>query len=275
MQSELLPIVDYAVQMCRLARVKREALLLLGDPEKFVGDRAGLEASFSRALEGLWMAYQPIVSWSDRTVFAYEALLRSTEATLPHPGAILAAAEKLGRVHELGRAIRKAVAGAAADMRASQLFVNLHTIDLNDEELFSAEAPLSKLASNVVLEITERASLDEVADVQARLKRLRSMGYRLALDDLGAGYAGLTSLAQLRPEVVKLDMSLVRDIDKNSTKQKLVGSMARLSREMGMLVVVEGIETIGEREAVVGLGCDLLQGYLFAKPGRPFPLVAW
>jgi EAL domain-containing protein (putative c-di-GMP-specific phosphodiesterase class I) len=101
------------------------------------------------------------------------------------------------------------------------------------------------------------------------------MGYRLALDDLGAGYAGLTSLAQLRPEVVKLDMSLVRDIDKNATKQKLVGSMARLSREMGMLVVVEGIETIGERKAVVGLGCDLLQGYLFAKPGRPFPLVAW
>jgi EAL domain-containing protein (putative c-di-GMP-specific phosphodiesterase class I) len=274
-QSELLPIVDYAVRMCRLARVKREALLLLGDPEKFVGDRAGLEASFSRALEGIWMAYQPIVSWADRTVYAYEALLRSTEATLPHPGAILAAAEKLGRVHQLGRAIRKAVAGAAADMPAKQLFVNLHTIDLNDEDLFSAEAPLSKFASNVVLEITERASLDDVADVHARLTRLRSMGYRLALDDLGAGYAGLTSLAQLRPEVVKLDMSLVRDIDKNATKQKLVGSMARLSREMGMLVVVEGIETIGEREAVVGLGCDLLQGYLFAKPGRPFPLVAW
>jgi EAL domain-containing protein (putative c-di-GMP-specific phosphodiesterase class I) len=98
--------------------------------------------------------------------------LRSTEATLPHPGAILAAAEKLGRVHELGRAIRKAVAGAAADMPAKQLFVNLHTIDLNDEDLFSAEAPLSKFASNVVLEITERASLDEVADVQVRVNGL-------------------------------------------------------------------------------------------------------
>ena len=273
--SELLPIADYAIRMCRMARVKREALRMLGDAEKFVGDRAGLEAHFPRALDGIWMAYQPIISWSEKNIFAYEALLRSSEPSLPHPGAMLSAAEELGRLHELGRTVRRAVASIAAQVPPAKLFVNLHTLDLNDEELFSAIAPLSAFAPNVVLEITERASLDDLGDVQARLGPLRAMGYRIALDDLGAGYAGLTSLAQLQPEVVKLDMSLVRNIDRNETKQKLVGTMVNLCKDMGMLVVVEGVETVEERDALVALGCDLFQGYLFAKPGKAFPTVTW
>jgi EAL domain-containing protein (putative c-di-GMP-specific phosphodiesterase class I)/ActR/RegA family two-component response regulator len=268
--SEILPVVDYAVRMCRMARVKREALRLVGDAEKFVGDRAGLETTFQSALDGIWMAYQPIVVWSERRIYAYEALLRSSEPKLGNPGLLLVAAETLGRLPDLGRTIRKAVAGVAAEAKDFKLFVNLHTLDLKDEALFSAEAPLSAFARNVVLEITERASLDNIGDLQTRLTTLRSIGYKIALDDLGAGYAGLTSLAQLQPEVVKIDMSLVRGVDKNATKQKLVGSMATLSKEMGMLVVVEGVETIGERDALVDLGCDL-----FAKPGRPFPSVAW
>jgi len=201
--------------------------------------------------------------------------LRSAEPKLGNPGLLLVAAETLGRLPDLGRTIRKAVAGIAAEAKDFKLFVNLHTLDLKDETLFSADAPLSAFARNIVLEITERASLDNIADLQTRLKILRDMGYHIALDDLGAGYAGLTSLAQLQPEVVKIDMSLVRDVDKSATKQKLVGSMATLSKEMGMLVVVEGVETVGERDVLVGLGCDLFQGYLFAKPGRPFPSVAW
>jgi EAL domain-containing protein (putative c-di-GMP-specific phosphodiesterase class I)/ActR/RegA family two-component response regulator len=273
--SELLPVVEYAVQMCRMARVKREALRLVGDANKFVGDRAGLETTFERALAGIWMAYQPIVLWSGKRIYAYEALLRSSEPKLGNPGLLLVAAETLGRLPDLGRTIRKAVAAVAAEVTDFKLFVNLHTLDLKDETLFSAEAPLSAFARNIVLEITERASLDNIADLPTRLKILRDMGYHIALDDLGAGYAGLTSLAQLQPEVVKIDMSLVRDVDKSATKQKLVGSMATLSKEMGMLVVVEGVETVGERDTLVGLGCDLFQGYLFAKPGRPFPPVAW
>jgi EAL domain-containing protein (putative c-di-GMP-specific phosphodiesterase class I)/ActR/RegA family two-component response regulator len=228
--SEILPVVDYAVRMCRMARVKREALRLVGDAEKFVGDRAGLETTFQSALDGSWMAYQPIVVWSERRIYAYEALLRSSEPKLGNPGLLLVAAETLGRLPDLGRTIRKAVAGVAAEAKDFKLFVNLHTLDLKDEALFSAEAPLSAFARNVVLEITERASLDNIGDLQTRLTTLRSIGYKIALDDLGAGYAGLTSLAQLQPEVVKIDMSLVRGVDKNATKQKLVGSMATLSK---------------------------------------------
>ena len=273
--SELLAAIDYAVPMCRMARVKREAIRLLGDAEKFVGDRAGLEAHFPLALDALWMAYQPIISWSGKSVFAYEALLRSSEPTLNNPSALLTAAEQLGRLNHLGRAVRGSVASIAATTTACKLFVNLHTLDLNDDELFDLASPLTKFASNIVLEITERASLDALGDVHRRLRQLRELGYQIALDDLGAGYAGLTSLAIIGPEVVKIDMSLVRDIDKNETKQKLVGTMVHLSTDMGMLVVVEGVETIGERDTLIGLGCDLFQGYLFAKPGKPFPVVSW
>ena len=101
------------------------------------------------------------------------------------------------------------------------------------------------------------------------------MGFRIAIDDLGAGYAGLTSFATLEPEFVKLDMSLVRDVDKNPTKKKLVRSMTSLCRDLGMLVVAEGVETLAERDVLVEAGCDLLQGYLLAKPGKPFPEFAW
>jgi EAL domain-containing protein (putative c-di-GMP-specific phosphodiesterase class I) len=125
----------------------------------------------------------------------------------------------------------------------------------------------------VVLEITERASLDDVPEARTKVAELREMGFRIALDDLGAGYAGLTSFAQLEPEFVKLDMSLVRDIHKSSVKQKLVRSMTELCKDMGVTVIAEGIELEEERDSIVDLDCDLLQGYFVARPGPAFPEV--
>jgi len=153
--------------------------------------------------------------------------------------------------------------------------VNLHSHDLLDEELFSPDAPLSRIAKRVVLEITERASLDEVKDLRARTNRLRGLGFRLAVDDLGAGYAGLTSFAQLEPEVVKLDMSLVRDVHLEPTKRKLITSMAQLCRDLGMTVLAEGVETKEERDVLSEIGCDLLQGYFFGKPVKGFSAVTF
>jgi EAL domain-containing protein (putative c-di-GMP-specific phosphodiesterase class I) len=218
------------------------------------------------------MAYQPIVSWSRHEVFGYEALLRSREPSLPHPGAILDAAERLERLPELGRAIRAKAAEPANRMGPdAMMFVNLHTQDLLDEELFDRKSPLARIADRVVLEITERASLHHLRDVHPRIARLREMGFRIAVDDLGAGYAGLTSFAQLEPEVVKLDMSLVRGVHTQPTKQTLVRTMIGMCHELGMQVVAEGIETPEERDAILEAGCDLLQGYLFARPGTAFP----
>jgi EAL domain-containing protein (putative c-di-GMP-specific phosphodiesterase class I) len=270
--KQLRTVIGNAVRLHRLARAKRSALDLAGGVDRLVGDRAGLVASFKSALDSLWMAYQPIVSWSRREIYGYEALMRSREPALPHPGAVLDAAERLERLPDLGRAVRAAASAPAARMpEGSMLFVNLHSNDLLDDELFDQMRPLARIASQVVLEITERASLSHIRDVQGRVARLRSMGFRIAVDDLGAGYAGLTSFAQLEPEVVKLDMSLVRNVHAQPTKQTLVRTMITMCRELGMQVVAEGIETAEERDAIVAAGCDLMQGYLFAKPGVAFP----
>jgi EAL domain-containing protein (putative c-di-GMP-specific phosphodiesterase class I)/CheY-like chemotaxis protein len=274
--DELGKIVARAVSLNKIAQLKRAALALVSNGGLGAGDPVALRANFDVALATLWMAYQPIVRVLDRSLFGYEALLRSDQKALPHPGAILDAAERLGSLDDLGRTIRAAACAPLATAPPDALlFVNLHSRDLMDDGLLSPKSPLSEHAKRVVLEITERASLDQVKDLRAKLTELRRMGFRLAIDDLGAGYAGLTSFATLEPEFVKLDMSLVRDIHRNHTKETLVRSMVSACRDLGMLVVAEGVETPEERDLLVALGCDLLQGYLLGKPSRPFPPPAW
>ena len=257
--------VDAAVRLHRIARLKREALAYLGGESASPGDVAGLEAAFARGLQGLWMAYQPIV-WADGRVFGHEALMRSDLRALPNPGAMFDAAERLGRVHDLGRTIRARAAASANGASGASLFVNVHALELTDADLYAPSAPLSARARSVVLEVTERSSFERVPDLRAKIKTLRELGYRIAVDDLGAGYAGLTSFAALEPDVVKLDMALVRGVDREPIKQRLVGSMARLCRDLGILVVAEGVETPAEKDLLVDLGCDLLQGFLLGRP---------
>jgi EAL domain-containing protein (putative c-di-GMP-specific phosphodiesterase class I) len=233
-----------------------------------------LEVVLDRALGSLWMAYQPIVHAATGSLFGYEALLRSDDPALPDPGAFLDAAEQLGRVYDVGRTVRRKASEPMNRLPLpALLFVNLHAVELTDETLTSPSAPLTAIASRVVLEITERASLESIDDVPSRVARLRELGFRIAIDDLGAGYSGLTSVARLEPEFVKLDMSLVRDVHKSPVKRKLVRSMTALFKDMGITVVAEGIEAVEERDTIVELGCDLLQGYLLARPGRAFPEV--
>lgn len=273
--EELKKVAEHAVRLHRMAIFRRQAADLVGDGRGLVGDLAGLQASFERALDGLWMAFQPIVTPGSRTVFGYEALVRTKEPTLPHPGALFDAAERLGRLHELGRTIRTKVAASLRPQCDKRQLVNLHPQDLLDDDLFDPAAPLSRVAERVVLELTERAALERIADVRGRVSSLRRLGYCIAVDDLGSGYAGLNSFALLEPEVVKLDMVLVRGVDALPTKQKVIASMIGLCRELGMDVICEGVETAAERETLSALGCALQQGYLFARPGPDFPDPNW
>jgi EAL domain-containing protein (putative c-di-GMP-specific phosphodiesterase class I)/CheY-like chemotaxis protein len=273
---DLIEAVGRAAKLSRIARVKREAVAYLASVDRLAGERSTLEARLERALQGLWMDYQPIVDLRRKQVIAYEALVRTSEPTLNGPGALFTLAEELGDVRDVGRAIRASVARTMTEQPpAVDVFVNLHPSDLLDEVLYTADDPLSPFADKIVLEVTERNALDETAGISARASRLRSLGYRIAIDDLGAGYAGLTYFALLSPEVVKIDMSLVRNIDHEAIKQKLVGSLITLCKELGMVVVAEGVENAGERDTLVGLGCQMMQGYLFARPGAPFPAVRW
>lgn len=274
--SALVDVISRAAAMYRFARLRRQAAQATEGGPPVDGDRALLHEALNDALAGLWMAYQPIVSWGSRRVFAYEALMRTSDTKLPLPGAILRAAEKLSRAEEVGRAVRERVATTVPSVGDEALmFVNLHVKDLLDQTLYEKTSALAPYASRIVLEITERAALDDVPDVRNRVKDLRDRGFRIAIDDLGAGYSGLSSLVQLMPDVVKIDMSLVRDVSKSPVKLKLVQSITSLARDMKALVVAEGVETTEEREALYEAGCDLMQGYLFARPSKPFPAVSW
>jgi EAL domain-containing protein (putative c-di-GMP-specific phosphodiesterase class I) len=268
--EELRRVVRRAARIHQLALVRRE---VVDDVQSgAIGDRAGLEARFASGLEKMWMAMQPILSWRTRSVFAYEALLRTDEPTLASPIAFLDAAERLGRTRELGRAVRRRIADGLIELPTSvSVFVNLHPSDLVDEELCSPDGALTPFASGVVLEVTERAALEQVHGVGAAIVRLRKLGYRIALDDLGAGYAGLSSFALLEPEIVKVDMSLVRGIHRSETKQKLFRSFAGLCKELDTEIIAEGVEVAEERDCLTDLGGDLYQGYLFARPARGVP----
>jgi EAL domain-containing protein (putative c-di-GMP-specific phosphodiesterase class I) len=203
-------------------------------------------------------------------------LLRSREPTLERPVDLLDAAERLNRLPEVGQVVRREVAAAIASGPDCLTFVNLHPLDLNDDELLSGESPLSKVASRVVLEITERSALEHVSGLSIKLEHLRRVGFRIAIDDLGAGYAGLASFARLEPDFVKLDMSLIRDIHRSSRKRSLVKGMAQIcTRDLGIQVICEGVEQPEERDVLLEDGLDLLQGYLFAKPGAGFPAPVW
>ncbi len=272
--DQLTVLVAQASQLHRLARLRRDALefrqaSLL--PSLDIAD-----GTFADVLDALWVVFQPIVSVSRREVFGYEALMRSSDPAFRSPSLLLEGAERLNALDHLGRVVReRAVSGLANASGSPLLFVNLHPHDLADPELLDPDSPLATIAPRVVLEITERASLGGIDGVQARVAALRELGFRIAIDDLGAGYAGLTSFALLEPEIVKLDMTLTRNVDKSSVKQKLVASLSSLCREMGMIIVVEGVETIEERDALVSLGCDLLQGHLFALPEKVPPTPRW
>ena len=268
--DQLREIVQRAVQLHEVARRERQILHTNLRHQKEIEN---LQARFDRALDGMWMAFQPIVSWSSKTVIAYEALMRSVEPTMRAPLDILKAAETLDQIHTLGRRSRRRLASILREFPdLPGIFVNLHVLDLEDEDLFDPASPLAAFAPKIHFEITERAALERVRGATERTARLRGLGYRIAIDDLGEGYSGLTSFALLEPETVKLDMSLIRGIDGVPMKKKLVRAMATLCRELDARLVAEGVETIAERDTLLELGVDLLQGFLFAVPDFPFPI---
>lgn len=271
-KDELLDAVKYAVEVGKLSRARRDALESQG--RGGATDLAGLETGFDRALQQIWMAFQPIVSSNNRRVFAHEALLRCEDKAFPYPGVLLDAAERLKRLPDLGRAVRAAVAERIHKTESDvQFFVNLHPEDLMDGQLYEASAPLTRFASRVVLEITEPAHLDGHTELALNVAKLRKLGFRIALDDLGAGYAGLNSFVRLKPDIVKIDMELVQGVHADSTKSSLVKSVLHFCTELKVPLVAEGVEHRLDHASLVHMGVDLLQGYAFSKPQRELAVI--
>jgi EAL domain-containing protein (putative c-di-GMP-specific phosphodiesterase class I)/CheY-like chemotaxis protein len=270
--DELRDAVKTAVNLTRVTKLQREINGSDRTDSQRIMDLESAEARLASGLRELWMAYQPIVSNSRQAVVGHEALLRTAYSEIPHPGVFLQLAERTGRTRELGREIRLAIAKSAANRPDNtDIFVNLHPDDLLDPRLLSNDEPLLALASSVVLEVTERAAIRDVNGIRDSLVQLRKRGFRIAIDDIGSGFSGLNYLAMLEPDIVKLDMALIRGVHKDKIKQRLVMSVCTLCRDLGTTVVAEGIECKEEQDSVATLGCDLMQGYLYAKPGRPYP----
>lgn len=270
-------VVRRAIHLHRLADFKRQALGIAGTPGMQMGDRASLEAHFDSAVKNLWMAYQPIVDWTGQRVYAREALVRSREESLSGALDLFDAAERLGRVPDLGRAIRDRIAQDALKAPAHELiFVNVHAHELCDDSFISNRSPLASIADRIVIEVTERVALDQVVGLASVVATLRQRGFRIALDDLGAGYAGLSSFSLLDPDFVKLDVSLIRGVDQSPIKRGLVRGIAQLcTNDLGVQVICEGVETGRERDVLIEDGMTLFQGFFFGRPQPDFTPLDW
>jgi EAL domain-containing protein (putative c-di-GMP-specific phosphodiesterase class I) len=215
--------------------------------------------------------YQPIVDVADWSLHGYEALCRPTDPQFAGPRALFQMAEAVGRVVPLGRTVREAcTASIDALPEPARLFVNLHPHELHDRELLDGETRLRRYARRIVFELTESAEIQDYGRTRDALARLRSLGFRVALDDFGAGYAGLNLLAMLEPDYVKLDVAMVRSVRTNPRSARILRHLLDFARGENMIVIADGIETVEELNAVRELGVRYMQGYYFARPEPGF-----
>lgn len=224
--------------------------------------------------EGLAMAAQPIVSFEDGTTHAYEALARFEAEGGGGPLQWFALAEEFGMRAELELAcLRKALELLPDAPGETRLSVNLSAPLLSDQrtaELLAATPDLTRL----IVEVTENALVSNEPVLDRVIFELRGRGVAFAVDDIGAGYAGLAQLAALQPRYLKIDRALITGIDRDPARASLVHLLAEYGREHDGLVVAEGIENESELAVVKEAGVSLGQGFLLARPGPPWPAVA-
>ena len=224
------------------------------------------------AARELYVAFQPIVNFERRTIFGYEALLRCRSETKTHAVQVIQEAIAAGSWGQMGRDLREmAVRGSP---RAA-LFLNLHPSEFNEGWLVRPDDAMFYHDEPVYLEITESVPLSHFKHCHGVLREIRGRGISLAIDDLGAGYSNLKYIADLNPEVVKVDRQLIANLRSESRTQKLVAALVKLCDSMNAKVVAEGIETPEELSAVIDTGAHYGQGYLFARPASPAPEVDW
>lgn len=248
------------------ARDSLEQLCIGNRKDVLDGQRRQLQECFQGDL--LRLALQRIVGADDGAVFGHEALLRSRHAFLDTPQRILAAAEAHDSLGRLGDVVAsRALEWLSVLPQHVNLFLNVHPNELADTEAARRRfSSLQPVAHRIVVEITERSSILQLEGWRRSLDFLTSAGFRIAVDDLGAGYNSLSMLAELQPEFIKLDMSIVRHVDHDQRKQRLIELLTRFARSTACRVIAEGIETSREAETVRALGVDLMQGYFFGRP---------
>jgi EAL domain-containing protein (putative c-di-GMP-specific phosphodiesterase class I)/GGDEF domain-containing protein len=255
----------------RLERLIYRGIREAANAAKSVADRergrkvADLRASLRDRL--VYVDYHPIVEAASRRVFGYEALARGVMRSLRSPEVMFEVAAEADLLWELSRLCRaRAVEGMATRLTVDELlFLNVDPQDFADPE-FDVRTLAVDDPRRVVIEITERTAIKDYPKFRERLRAFRDAGFRFAVDDAGSGYAGLGSIANLEPDFIKLDMSLIASIDTNFIKQNLVETMVRFANDQGAMVIAEGVERVEEFDAVRALGVHLVQGFFLHRP---------
>ena len=229
---------------------------------------ADLKATLREGL--VFIEYHPIIITATEEVYGYEALARGLRRELRSPEVLFEVAEEANMLWELSRLLRRrAVEGMINELGEDQfLFLNIDPHDFDDptfRNLNPADLGISD-PGKVVLEITERTAIKDYPRFQEYLAAFREQGFRFAVDDAGSGYAGLGSIANLAPDYIKLDISLISNIDTNFLKQNLVETMVQFAEGQNAKVIAEGVERREEFETVKALGVHLTQGFLFHRP---------
>jgi diguanylate cyclase (GGDEF)-like protein len=223
--------------------------------------------------DGLTVVFQPIVNLSTGKIIGFEALARFPNGPQRGPDVRFAQAHRCGLGPQLeAQAVRQALLFPGRP-KGTWLSVNLSPNALQSDEL---KAVLPQDLDGIVIELTEHEQIWDDEEVGRRLDDLRSRGAKIAVDDAGAGYAGLQQVMRIQPDVIKLDRSLIRGVDDDIAKAALIDSIVRFARRAGATVCGEGIETEEELRALADLDVSCGQGYLLARPGAPWPTVlAW
>ena len=224
--------------------------------------------------------FQPIVDAHTGDVIAYEALSRGPDGhPLEKPEELLRAAAVAGFGSDVDWEMRWLASNRARqflDPADTLLFVNAaaaHLMPDSGPKHKRWDSPNVWPRGRTVTEATERAPISDVPDFLEARTEARESGHRFALDDAGAGYAGLAALALLAPEFVKIDMALVRDCDKDPLKQAIIGSLVHFVQRTGAKLIAEGVETPEELEVIRRLGVNFVQGFLFARPAEIPPKI--
>jgi EAL domain-containing protein (putative c-di-GMP-specific phosphodiesterase class I) len=213
------------------------------------------------------IAYQPIVDLSTADVIGYEALSRFPASPQRAPDQWFEEAHQVAKGTELELLAIELAVGRIADIPVPAylaLNVSPHTILSGKLDACLAGAPPGRL----VLEVTEHAPVEEYANLCAALEPLRRAGLRLAIDDAGSGYASFRHILQLEPDIIKLDQSLIHEIDLDSGRQALAAALTGFAVDTGCAVVAEGVETDAELAVLRSIGIKAGQGYLFGRPAQ-------
>jgi EAL domain-containing protein (putative c-di-GMP-specific phosphodiesterase class I) len=218
--------------------------------------------------DGLSIVHQPIEALTPRGVIGFECLARFAGEPQRTPDVWFAEAEEVGLRTELEiAAVRLALASAAPLPDDVYVSINASPATLLDDRFHAALAAVA--GDRLVVEITENATVENYGTLVEALRPLRERGFRFAVDDAGAGYSSMQHILQLRPDFIKLDMSLTRDIDRDPARRALADALIGFAHDVGSRIVAEGVETQEELRTLQRLGADAVQGYLIGRPRPP------